>query len=203
MEHEPEQPLAAQALDFVREALTGRPGGALGHEVLKANDLSAGRIGTALPDTADDVLVDGIKCGLPKSLGGSQNAMVDAICEYLEVDEQRLVLISDIMLTATESDLCRLLGQVLTFQDEVYRVLSRDDAMLGEEHDELRVQVILADADAGAGLVGVMTYQPGVPGFPPPQRIMTREHLRLIAEKTECVFARAYDGEGYLIWRRG
>ena len=187
-------------------------GKTLSKHILQSQELERGVFLTYLPPEVSLEQANELRTGgkLRESCGSKRYAtetgvwvpkptdyshIVSTILAFLRSGEGRICIFEDAVLRPGDPDLDSLRSQLLTYDDEVYHVLWHKDAL----PDKIAQTIYAADDWL---FVGAMTsFQPGVE-FPRSPGTLSLDEIRVCAQRVEGLVLGAYDGEGYLFWRR-
>jgi hypothetical protein len=124
------------------------------------------------------------------------------IQEFLEQGDARICLFESAVAKPTDGFLSTPDAKdlrVLTFQEDVYYLLK-------ENADREKIDKNLRYAKSHL-ILGVLVHPSDqdkflLPDEGPLRKELTLDELKVLAEETEEIIIGAYDGEGYLIWKR-
>lgn len=211
--------LAPEAIEYIKDRLAD--GKTLARFLLEKRDLNRGEVVTFLPPYANLERIGNFSWGgvLPTppsethqhytTPDGTKTVMVPVpntrphlvwmIQEFLKQGEGQLCLFESAVASPTYGFLASPDAQdlrVLTFEDDVYYLLTEDDL------DLRRIEKTVRYATSYL-VIGVLARLPQEENFLPvksTRATIVRSELELLAQRTEKIIVGAYDGEGYLIW---
>lgn len=213
--------LGPEAVHYIRDRLA--EGKTLAKFLLDRADLNKGRVTTFLPSNADLSKINNFSRGgvLPApppethhhytTPDGTKTVMVPVpgtgthlaamIQEFLEQGDARICLFESAVAKPTDGFLSTPNAKdlrVLPFQEDVYYLLKQQD-------DREKIDKTLRYAKSYL-VLGVLVHLSKDKGLlldeDSLRKELTLDELKVLAEETEKIIVGAYDGEGYLIWRR-
>jgi hypothetical protein len=194
-----EHPLGPEANEYVRDVL--EYGHSLARHLLRSRDLTVGRVVTRIAPDANTDELEKFEWGgkyYPEPISGRRRTPVDDLASYilscLDATEERVCVFENHLGRRTDPWLEQAQSRVLFLGEEVYHVISSEDADLDS------TKAAINEAEDVTLLVGVLSVWPQDSRLSSERREITDEELRAIAQRAEKIIVRAYDGEGYLIW---
>ena len=211
--------LEPEAVDYIRDRLA--EGKMLAKFLLDRTDLDKGRVTTYLPSDADLSKINNFSSGevLPTpppethhhytTANGTRTLMVPVhntstqlaamIQAFLKQEDARICLFESAVANPTDGFLSTPNAKdlrVLSFQENVYYLLKQQD-------DREKIQKTLRYAKSFR-VLGVLVHlsKDKFLNEDSVRKELTLDELKVLAEETEEIIIGAYDGEGYLIWRR-
>lgn len=203
--------LDGEAIDYIIERLN--QGKTLATHLL-SKSLRSGVVRTLLPVSADhSTLLNFYEGGklpsLPQSTwrqiqGGyavpipsTDACLAEVIQRFLAQSDQHLCIFEDNLASATDPGLKTVASVICTYNDEVYYLLTHQDAV-GDLH---RIETTIRDAQSIPTFIGVLTSWRSKGGkFLTTSGQLTEDSLTQLALRAEQIIVGAYDGESYLIW---
>jgi hypothetical protein len=208
--------LGPEAVTFIKDRLAN--GKTLAKLLLRRGDLDGGKVSTFLPPGVDEAAARKFDSGgllLPPTgethrhyttPDGTRSVMMPVsntrpqlgviIQEFLKQGEGHLCLFESAVASPTDGFLSSPKLQelrVLTSEDDVYFLLTRDDL------DPEKIDRTIRHATSHL-VIGVLAHLSKEDNFLPVAQKITDDDLKLLAERTQKIIVGAYDGEGYLIW---
>jgi hypothetical protein len=209
-----ETSLGLPAQHFIQERLAD--GNTFAQEIAKRIQLVQGRITTLLPSGVVPRSIEDFRTGgkLPipstREWKGTQprdetllmipvpntnSWLANKVRIYLSHAKDRACIIEDALKHPTDAVLHSLSTRYAIYKNEVYHVLLHDDA-----RDERIMETLRAAQSIPTFIGSLSIWQDGSKQLK--GRALSLEQLQLLAANTEELFVGAYDGEGYLYWRR-
>ena len=214
--------LGPEAVDYVRDRLVKEK--TLAKLLLDRGDLDKGKITAFLPTDADLSKVSDFSRGgvLPAPppetyhhyttpdgtktvmapVPGTSNQLAAMVQEFLNRSDKRIGLFESAVAKPTDGFLSTPKAKdlrVMTFQEDVYYLLKAND-------DREMIHKTLQYAKSYL-VLGVLVHLTDKDKFlfldeDSLRKELTLDQLKVLANQTEKIIIGAYDGEGYLIWRR-
>jgi hypothetical protein len=205
--------LGDEGIKYIRKCLIN--GKTLANYLIRTCNLERGKLITFLPTDTNEEAVkqfttggklkeEGLKEEIIKPEGSKLTKvptpntdlwLVSIIRSFLTTDVKRLCIFENALAKPSDPWLSSKKMPVFTFHEEVYHFLLGTDA----ENEKIGETIRIATSHL---FIGVMTSVPQETGFSLGGGEITSQELIGFAEKTEKIIVGAYDGEGYLIWRR-
>lgn len=88
----------------------------------------------------------------------------------------------------------RAKSRIVVHGDEVYHLASYTERI------SENVLNAIHEASNVAGLVGMVGHIPNAATLLGPAQRLSLGELKVLGRSAECIFVRAFDGEGYVIW---
>jgi hypothetical protein len=135
--------------------------------------------------------ISGVACQKPSASG----QLIKVIEEQLARQEENICVLENSLAMPEDAWLKRASSRIAIYDNEVYHVLmsgARSKTSIADAIREARGPTVLVGA-LGPAPVGINS--------PISRRIpVDAEDLEEFARRSQCVFASAYDGEGYIVW---
>jgi hypothetical protein len=207
--------LGVAGIRYVSDQLS--QGKTLARFLLQTQELSGGYVFTLLPFSVPDAdAVDFRSAVLPPPAPESQtitigpdgtifrvvpishmdDAFVPLIYSYLQGGDDRLCIVEEELLRATDPVVFRREDRFVVHDDEVYAVLLRDDS-------EERIKTTLLGANNPWLTISALTSLPEALTILGDARQITEDQLRACAQRAVGILVGAYDAEGWVLWRPG
>jgi len=147
------------------------------------------------PESAQYIKIQG-RPFLAYPTANSYEHLTEVIYSSMESPES-ICLMENMLASPNDPWLKRAKSRLARYGPEVYHILTRSDR--GEE----KIEDTLREAESLPVFVGAIGRQPPDPILVDPvdSNISTGQ-LRTFAKTAHCIFVGAYDGEGYVVWRR-
>jgi len=158
-------------------------------------DWEKGEVFTLFPVDVPRRIIPGFRDALPRSFFDTALWLAEHLLSYLQADDNPLVLFPNLTLAASSPKISSL-SNVWSYGNEVYHVL------LAGKHDLQYLDTVQRQA-ANAWLEICVISRLEHPSDGSPRTAVTRDELQRIALAAQGVIVSAYDGEGYLFWKRG
>ncbi len=182
-----------QGAEYLHSAFEG--GLSLAQEVLRSVDISEGACVSLVPGGARDDLVDDFARGGLGPTGVAVAGLATVVEERQTVGggvfiaENAMAKPSDP--TSPEDPAARF-----SFGEEVYEYSRAVEASVG------RLEALIQHADAGYSMNAVLSTSDVARELPEHLGSIDSERLRRLAAGAVMLVARAYDGEGFVLWQR-
>jgi hypothetical protein len=171
------------------------------HLLRRRQGLKEGRVITRLPLGANTGELDKFEWGgkYPpaadaKGLPSARDDLVSRIGDFLKRKEGGVCIFENYLARRTDPALSRARSRVRLYGDEVYHVLTEEDAKPEP------IKAAVAEAEGLPIFIGALSTLPQGSRIYSAQRELAGEELRALADRAEKIIVGAYDGEGYLIW---
>ena len=214
--------LGPEAIDYIRDRLA--EGKTLAKFLLDRGDLDKGRVTTFVPFDADLSRINNFSRGgvLPTPppethhhftapdgtktvmvpVPGTSKQLAAMMQEFLSRSDKRIGLFESAVARSTDGFLSTPNAKdlrVMTFQEDVYYLLKEND-------DREMIHKTLQYAKSYL-VLGVLVHLTDKDKFllqdeDSLRKELTLDQFKVLANQTEKIIIGAYDGEGYLIWRR-
>lgn len=190
--------LSEQGTAYIRECLEN--GKNLGKQLLPLIDRERGQVTALLPGDVDSErlseLISEFRYGGISSIGGTLTCLTKMLQEFFAVDSSHVCIIEDTIAQRGDGWIASFDGPVLFLGSDVYYFLS------SKHRDDLdKIRRILATLDS-MRVTGVLTSWPAGRDSLSEKQELTLKDVKDLAERAQIVVADAYDGEGYVFWRR-
>jgi len=190
--------LGEQGMFYICDCL--RNGKSLGRRLLTLLNRECGQVAALLPQDVDlkrmPELVSEFRYGGISRIGGTLTCLSKMTQEFLTTDSSHICIIEDTIAQREDGWLAACDAPALFLGSDVYYFLS------SEHHDDLEeIRKIVSALDAQR-VTGVMTSLPEGKASPNGRQEITLEDVDEFASRAQMIVVDAYDGEGYLIWRR-
>lgn len=215
--------LGPEAIEFIKDRLA--QGKTLSKFLLNRPDLDRGEVITLLPSGVDLKKIRNFSEGGVLPTPSSENhyrystpdgtktlmvpvpnttpALTAGIDEFLRENAGRLCLFESAVARPSYGFLSSPNAQdlrVLTFGEDVYYMLANDDI----DPEKIKKTIGYSTSYLTIGVLAELSNKDKL--LPIEQKMIrgeiTRDELKVIAERTQTIIVGAYDGESYLLWRR-
>ncbi len=190
--------LNGPSLIFIRECF--ECGKHLGKQLLTLLDQEGGQLTALLPQNVDTKrkleLMSEFRFGGIGSARDTLSCLTKMIQEFLAANDNHICIIEDIIVQREDDWISSSNMPILFLRSDVYYFLSnkhRDDL------EKIRKTVSTLDAHR---VTGILTSLPERRNPFSEKQEITLEDVSDFVSKTYMIIINAYDGEGYLIWRR-
>ena len=213
MEEYKEILLGPNAISYIRERLSD--GHALAKALLSELDLEQGIAFTSFQANIDEerikhlfeqggvlpqpppeqhILYEG---GRAVPIPHEDQILIDSIQRFLNKNEGRLCVFEDALRKPTDPSFRSVKNQYFIYNDEIYYYLSSKDI------NPVKIKQVISNAfNFYPGLIGIMTKLLEKENFIHEGARETIGQIRALSRNTEKIVISAYDGEGYLFWKR-
>lgn len=195
-------------------------GHTLSKVILDNIDIDSGLISTSLPYDTNEENIYNFKYGgiVPEKSPqtDSQNAntkeenqtswvpirsitqpVVDIIRDFVNRDAERICIFEDALAKSTDSKMDEYKSLIRTYQHEVYHLVNIERA----DDQSIRETIDWAYS-FWPPMIRILTSLPEKIHNKLIELELTLDLLELVGQRVEMVIVSAYDGEGYLIWRK-
>lgn len=197
--------LGASGTAYVRECLES--GKTFARLLLQSHDLNAGRVFTKLPAGVDNGAAKDFDSGgkLPDLYPRATNLqavpdtdflLIPKISEFLRGSPVNMCIFEDANAMPTDPFLQSVSTRYSAFQEEVYHLICQPD------NNGDAISKTLRQAHSWL-TIGALTSAPQETEICAQRGDLTLSTLTTLAQRTEVIIVGAYDGEGYVIWRKG
>jgi len=190
-DHYQQLPLGAEGVEYIRACLLD--GRSLSHAVAAANDLDSGAAIAYLPPGIQALSAGQFRAGGVASAARSEDVVGNALGQML-VEDGRILVGEDQLRRCSDAAIVARPHGVVCYLDEVYHLGTRD----GVDDQSIR-GVLRRTRSAMCGELLFVTRWAGEIPTSWPNRITD---LGLLAGSVEAIAAGAFDGEGYVVWKR-
>jgi len=162
----------------------------------KTLDITNGKVATLFPLGAPGRVLPGLQDGYADFLLDPGLILAEHIQDYLCSGDHRVAVFPDLSFDAASPAINRMVGRIGIFNREVYHVLVAE----GMEIEQIR-QI---ERQAGSPWLTIcyMSQAKLHRVIENPRFVLTEMDVAEIADKTDAIAVQAYDGEGYLMWRK-
>ncbi|MDP9477523.1 MAG: hypothetical protein M3R38_17870 [Actinomycetota bacterium] len=197
-----DHPLRRAANEYVRECL--EYGHSLSRGLRRLHDVKSGRVVARLPLGANTVGLEKFEWGgkkraaspYPERSPSAEEALASSIASFLAQGEGRVCVFENYLARRTDPWIARAKSRTLFFGDEVYHVVA------GEHTGRDEVETAIREAKSPSIFVGTLSRLPLGYRLDAAGSELSEDLMRVLAEGAEEIVVGAYDGEGYLIWRK-
>jgi hypothetical protein len=182
---------------YIRECL--ECGKSLGEQLLTVLNRECGHVTALVPQDIDFSKMPELTSdfrGYATRVGGTLVCLTKLAQEFLVADSNHICIIEDVIVRREDRGLSSLDLPILFLGSDVYYFLSSK-----HRNDSVKIRKTLSTLDAQR-VTGVMTSWPTWRNPLTERQEITLEDVNEFADRAQMIVVDAYDGEGYLIWRR-
>jgi hypothetical protein len=181
------------AVPYLRSSLSD--GNSLSQLVLKSLDLSIGEVSTFLPPGADSQASQNFDTGGLLKSSDSEKVAVATIAEQLQVPRSTTFVAEHALARCTDPGVQANLAKWFCYQNEVYYWIADASVSDGDVRQVLRNGRSWLNTGFVCSVRSVGEVQDELTN-------PTLRTLNDLAQGVVLILVRAYDGEGYIFWRK-
>ena len=196
-----EHKVSEKGIAYISECL--EYGKSLGKQLATLINRESGHITALLPQDVDSKETPDLLSeyrfrygGIGSRVGGTLTCLAKTVYQFLIEDADHICIIEDTIVLREDGWIESSDAPLLFLDNDVYWFLS------SKHCDNLeRIQRILSALD-GERVTGILTSLPSERKPLREKQDITLKDINEFTERTEMIIIDAFDGEGYLIWRR-